>query len=197
MMVTEPTVRRRHLEFGRTFARVHGPSPERSVPCFRARVSRLNEAPRPDRLVTASLPSLPSPAPTPRVLSLDEANGMLPLVQSIALELQDRVRTADFRDAQLHGLEALAAHHEDLLADEEISDVRDSILQENDRITQCVSELESLGVSVHRPLDGGVDFPGLHDGKRVSFCWLPGEASVTHYHQPDQGRRHRQKIAGF
>jgi hypothetical protein len=61
-------------------------------------------------------------------------------------------------------------------------------------IEGCVHELMELGVEV-RALDAGlVDFPGTLDGRDVYFCWMLGEAAVTHWHERDAGFNGRQPL---
>jgi hypothetical protein len=41
---------------------------------------------------------------------------------------------------------------------------------------------------------GLVDFPGVHHGRRVWFCWRLGEPTVAYWHDLDEGYAGRRPI---
>jgi Uncharacterized conserved protein (DUF2203) len=48
-------------------------------------------------------------------------------------------------------------------------------------------ELEAVEIQVRDIARGLVDFPAVLDGEEVYLCWLEGEPSVAHWHEPDAG----------
>lgn len=55
-------------------------------------------------------------------------------------------------------------------------------------------ELREMDI-VLRDLDRGlVDFPSLRDGQEVYLCWVEGEKTIEHWHEPEAGFDGRQPL---
>jgi hypothetical protein len=54
-------------------------------------------------------------------------------------------------------------------------------------IHRLIHRIELLGCVVKDIDLGLVDFPSSRDGEPVYLCWKAGEASVTHWHGPEEG----------
>lgn len=132
---------------------------------------------------------------------MEQANAMLPLVRSIAEDLARLTASVSTQRDQIRGIDELDHHGGGEQVDgesvyrAELDDVRSSIESDDRRIAECTAELEALGVSVPRPLDGSVDFPGRLGGRQVCWCWQPGESSIQHWHLPGQHVSKRRSIA--
>ncbi|MBI3316673.1 MAG: DUF2203 family protein [Candidatus Omnitrophica bacterium] len=120
-----------------------------------------------------------------RTFSLEEANQIVPQVE----EAFKRFFTK--RDS-------LERHHDAFLMEELIA-LRtahvgvydpgrhlDLEAQELDsEVLSLASEIRAihrLGCRVRNLDHGWVDFPGIHFGSRIFFCWRLGEKQITHYH---------------
>lgn len=117
---------------------------------------------------------------------------MLPLVRSIVVEVVALSDSLNHQNEQLRGIDRLAEHPSPEAYEEELEDVRQSIQRDHERLKTCIDELASLGIRLHEPIDGGVDFPGELGGQRVVWCWRPQESVVSHWHAPeaDASTRH-------
>ena len=122
-----------------------------------------------------------------RVFSLQEANAMLPLVRTIVkdiVDLADRIiRTRQrvsfinaFRDEQATGFERYQ---------EETEAISDSLSEDEQRLADCISELQALGIEVNELTEGLVDFPAQRNGERVYFSWRHGEQCIKHWRIPN------------
>jgi hypothetical protein len=110
--------------------------------------------------------------------SLETANRMLPLVRSIVEEIVALNRLIQTQREQLRGIqERLGLPRADLYG-EEVQDVRNSLRTDNRRLNDCIRELEALGMRLHRPIDGSVDFPGRIEQRDVYWCWTLGDQSI-------------------
>ena len=77
---------------------------------------------------------------------------------------------------------------------DELGDIRASLAADELSLESCRSELVSLGVLPHDPIDGGVDFPGTLNRRTVRFCWAPGDTVVEFWHETDEPCNRRQLI---
>ena len=132
------------------------------------------------------------PEPTLKVTlpyTAEGANRALPLVRHIVADLVHRYGQWEEAVRQVE-----LSSHDNVVENAEA----DRWQRETQRIAadieSCVRELAELGVEA-RGLDVGlVDFPGTLDGRDVFFCWMLGEAAVTHWHERDAGFSSRQAL---
>ncbi|MBM3907496.1 MAG: DUF2203 domain-containing protein [Gemmatimonadetes bacterium] len=117
------------------------------------------------------------------------ANRALPLVRHI---VGDLVQQVDRWEAAVRQVEL--ASHDNVLENAESERWQREAQRLAAAIEGCVHELMELGVEVRALNTGLVDFPGTLDGREVYFCWMLGEAAVTHYHERDAGFTGRQPL---
>lgn len=121
--------------------------------------------------------------------TVSRANRALPLVRRIVSDLVQHVSAWGEAVRQVE-----LASHDNVLENRESERWQRETQRLAGEIEECVRELEELGVEV-RALDAGlVDFPGTLDGRDVFFCWMLGEAAVTHWHERDAGFAGRQPL---
>ena len=77
---------------------------------------------------------------------------------------------------------------------EELSDIRDSLAEDQQRLDDCFAELISLGVEPHLPFSGTIDFPAEWNRRPIRLCWRPGDEEVMYFHEPGQEPSERKKI---
>jgi len=61
--------------------------------------------------------------------------------------------------------------------------MRASLQASKQRMSEIQTELASLGVLVHLPAAGVLDFPARLEEREVRLCWMPGDPSVAHWHE--------------
>lgn len=132
-----------------------------------------------------------------RLVTIDEANKMLPLIQNV---VEDIVRIWDCIIQKRTELECLEKNP----AREEASEIQltaqDLKLELNgfiDRINGYIREIEELGCFVQEFKRGVINFPTLYVGRKVFLCWRPGDEEVRYWHELDESFTERTPIRDF
>lgn len=123
-----------------------------------------------------------------------QATEMLPLVRHIVGDLVQLHESIKAQREQLRGVDALAQTMDVPNYREELSDVRGTLAEDERRWEACLAELAYLGVEVHEPFDGFVDFPAVINRRQVRLCWQIADKSVEYWHEPGQSTSQRQKL---
>ena len=130
-----------------------------------------------------------------RYFTPESANRTLPLVRRITADLIElqldvsvRGERIDFLVQSHRGLAATSAHSE------ELDEMRDSLQADQGRLSEIEQELADLGVIIHSPSEGAVDFPARLNTTDVRLCWMPGDDYVDHWHMPGASTSDRKPI---
>lgn len=130
-----------------------------------------------------------------RTFSLDEAQSLLPVLESL-------VRTAIKGKKLIEGVdkEFEETAHRVFLNGGTLLNVlhlarrkaeREKAIQ---RVKDTVAEIDATGVQV-KDLDIGLlDFPCRVNGEVILLCWKLGEKAITHWHSVDEGFAGRKPI---
>jgi hypothetical protein len=130
-----------------------------------------------------------------KTFTLDEAQSMLPLVESLlkraieskaaAQKVEDRIGDLSRRIYLTGGMRIDVASVAKQRAEME------SYLQ---RVRESVSEIDAIGVQV-KDLDTGLlDFPCKVDDEVVLLCWRLGETAIEHWHTLEDGFKGRKPL---
>jgi len=130
-----------------------------------------------------------------KTFTLEEAQSLLPVVESLLRRAIDGKQSAEQVDSGLSdlarriylsgGMKVDVGHVAKLRADMEnhLQVARESI-----------AEIDSIGVQV-KDLDAGlIDFPCRLDDKVVLLCWRMGEPASEHWHTVEEGFQGRQPL---
>ena len=130
-----------------------------------------------------------------RTFTLEEAQSLLPVLESLLRTAIDGKKLIESVDAELQEV----AHRVFLNGGTFLNIVHlarrkaereKSIL----RVKDSIAEIDSIGVQV-KDLDIGLlDFPCVVDGRTVLLCWRLGEKSITHWHGVSEGFAGRKPI---
>jgi hypothetical protein len=135
---------------------------------------------------TASVP--PTSAVSERVFTVESANRALVLVRRI---VQDIVaRYADLMQHRAEG-EQLAISRG---AEERLETIRHRIDDAIVNLNRLHEELTDIGCQLKDWTTGLIDFPAMHEGRRVWLCWRLGETAITQWHEFQAGFAGRQPI---
>jgi hypothetical protein len=132
-----------------------------------------------------------------KIFTAGDATKMLPLVRRIVSDLIRLNRKVLNQREQLSGIDNIEQTSEHAGYEDELTDMRLSLQDAETDLAACKAELLALGVSVHHPIDGSVDFPAVINRRLVQLCWRPGEESVCHWHESSSesqrasAKRHR------
>ncbi len=111
---------------------------------------------------------------------------MLPLVRSIAEDIQSVFRSVTGRRADLHRLLRRGSRSAGTAYEDEVAESRADLQAEYDRIWLYREELESLGVQLRRPETGAIEFPAMVRGREAFYCWQVGEPQVLSWRFADE-----------
>ncbi len=130
----------------------------------------------------------------PKYFTRDEAEALLPRVESLLIEIQS------LREQVVEQEERLAEHRVKLMSNghqrgDELQRIQAGVTSANTEIARRVRNIAALGVLV-KDLDTGlIDFPTLRDGREVYLCWRLGEGSrIAWWHEVDSGFAGRQPL---
>lgn len=111
----------------------------------------------------------------PRVFELEEANALLPEIDSLLRELEERQEAFQKLQEELFFEEIL----EDCAPPEEKLQVLETTLT---AMETEIGKIRELGCLLRHPAKGLVDFLGRKEGKWVYYCWRRGEKTIQFYH---------------
>jgi len=130
-----------------------------------------------------------------RTFTLEEAQTLLPVLESLLRTAIDGKKLIESVDAELQEL----AHRVFLRGGILVNIVhmarrkaeREKAIQ---RVKDAIAEIDATGVQV-KDLDIGLlDFPCEVEGRTVLLCWKLGEKSITHWHGVTEGFAGRKPI---
>ncbi len=130
-----------------------------------------------------------------RSFTLDEAQSLLPVLESLLRTAIDGKKLIETVDAELQEL----AHRVFLSGGLLVNIVqvarrkaeREKTIQ---RVKDALAEIDATGVQV-KDLDIGLlDFPCQVEGRTVLLCWKLGEKGITHWHDISEGFAGRKPI---
>jgi hypothetical protein len=130
-----------------------------------------------------------------RTFTLDEAQRLLPVLESLLRIAIGGKKTVESIDAEFQAL----AHRVflnggmslDIVALARRKAEREKVFQ---RVKDAMDEIHATGVQV-KDLDIGLlDFPCNVDGETVLLCWKLGEKAITHWHGLTEGFAGRKPV---
>ena len=130
-----------------------------------------------------------------RSFTLEEAQSLLPVLESLLRTAIDGKKLIEAVDAELQEL----AHRVFLSGGLLVNIVqvarrkaeREKTIQ---RVKDTLAEIDATGVQV-KDLDIGLlDFPCQVEGRTVLLCWKLGEKGITHWHDTSEGFAGRKPI---
>ena len=130
-----------------------------------------------------------------RSFTLEEAQSLLPVLESLLRTAIDGKKLIETVDAELQDLAHRVFLSGGLLVN--IIQVarrkaeREKTIQ---RVKDTLAEIDATGVQV-KDLDIGLlDFPCQVEGRTVLLCWKLGEQGITHWHDTSEGFAGRKPI---
>jgi hypothetical protein len=130
-----------------------------------------------------------------RTFTLDEAQSLLPVLESLLRATIHSKKLMDEGEAEMqalsHRIFLNGGTHVDVIP---IARRKAERAKAEQRIKDALAEIDSIGVQV-KDLDIGLlDFPCLVDGEIILLCWKLGEKSITHWHGTEEGFAGRKPI---
>jgi hypothetical protein len=130
-----------------------------------------------------------------KTFTLDEAQSLLPVLESLLKRAIDGKRAAEEVETQLSDLGRriyLSGGMRVSLPD--VASQRAEMESHLERVRESIAEIDSIGVQV-KDLDTGLlDFPFRLDEDIVLLCWRMGESAIEHWHTVESGFQGRQPV---
>ena len=130
-----------------------------------------------------------------RTFTLDEAQSLLPVLESLLKRAIEGKQAAEKVEADLSALAqriyVAGGMHVDVAA---VTQQRSEAEAHTQRVRETVAEIDAIGVQV-KDLDTGLlDFPFRLEEEIVLLCWKMGETSIEHWHTMEAGFQGRQPV---
>ena len=130
-----------------------------------------------------------------KTFTLDEAQSLLPVLESLLKRAIEGKRSADGVESNLSGLAQRIYLAGGMRIDPaSVARQRAELEAHLRQVKETVAEIDAIGVQV-KDLDSGLlDFPCRIDDKVVLLCWRMGEPAIEHWHTIEAGFKGRQPV---
>ncbi len=130
-----------------------------------------------------------------KTFTLDEAQSLLPVLESLLKRALDGKRSAEEVESSLSGLAQRIYLSGGMRVDAtRVARERAEMEAHLKLVRESIAEIDSIGVQV-KDLDSGLlDFPCRLDEDVVLLCWRMGETSIEHWHTMEAGFQGRQPV---
>jgi hypothetical protein len=130
-----------------------------------------------------------------KTFTLDEAQSLLPLVESLLKRAIEGKREADRVEASLLDLARRIYLNGGMRVDTaKVTEQRAEVESHMKQARETVAEIDAIGVQVKDIENGLLDFPCRLDDQVVLLCWKMGEPSIEHWHSVESGFQGRQPL---
>ncbi|HEV2325310.1 MAG TPA: DUF2203 domain-containing protein [Terracidiphilus sp.] len=130
-----------------------------------------------------------------KTFSLDEAQALLPVLESLLKRALEGKRAAETVETDLSELARRIYLSGGMKVDtSKVAKMRAEMEGHLQKVRESIAEIDTIGVQV-KDLDTGLlDFPFRLDDDVVLLCWRMGEPSIEHWHTVDAGFKGRQPV---
>ena len=130
-----------------------------------------------------------------RTFTLDEAQSLLPILESLLRTAISAKKLMDDADAEQQALQHRVFLNGGMFLDiVPLARRKAERARGEQRAKDALAEIDSIGVQVKDLSIGLLDFPCEVDGQTILLCWKLGEKSITHWHGVSEGFAGRKPI---
>jgi hypothetical protein len=130
-----------------------------------------------------------------KTFTLEEAQSLLPVLESLLKRAIEGKQTADAVDRDLSALAQRIYLSGGMRVDvAAVARQRAEAEGHMQRVRESVAEIDSIGVQVKDLESGLLDFPCRLDDQVVLLCWRMGEPSIEFWHTVESGFQGRQPV---
>ena len=130
-----------------------------------------------------------------KTFTLDEAQSLLPVLESLLKRAIDGKRSAEETESDLAGLAQRIYLSGGMRVDAtSVARQRAEMEASLTLVRESIAEIDSIGVQVKDLEAGLLDFPCRLDDDVVLLCWRMGESSIEHWHTMEAGFQGRQPV---
>jgi len=128
-----------------------------------------------------------------KLLSLEEANERIPLLKSIAADIERTWKEVCKCYTDRDRLKRVFASSEEVLL--ESSDI--DLKHHTKRLGEYIKEARELGCIVESLEEVIIAIPSLHLGRQISLCWKIGDEEIDFWHEVEESYREKSRIENF
>ncbi len=130
-----------------------------------------------------------------KTFTLDEAQSLLPVLESLLRRALDSKQAAEEVDAQLSELSRRIYLSGGMRVDVgKVGQQKAEMEAHLQRVRESIAEMDEIGVQV-KDMDAGLlDFPCRLEDEVVLLCWRMGENSIEYWHTMESGFKGRQPV---
>jgi hypothetical protein len=130
-----------------------------------------------------------------KTFTLEEAQSLLPVLESLLKRAIDGKRLAEEVESELSDLAQRIYLSGGTRVNTTVAAKQRADMEAHLKcVKESIAEIDAIGVQV-KDLDAGLlDFPCRLDDKVVLLCWRMGESSIEHWHTMDSGFQGRQPV---
>jgi hypothetical protein len=130
-----------------------------------------------------------------KTFSLDEAQSLLPVLESLLKRAMDGKRSAQSVESDLNSLVQRIYFSGGLLVNTaDVARQRTEMEAHLKRVRESIAEIDAIGVQVKDLESGLLDFPCRVDDEVVLLCWRVGEPAIEYWHTLEAGVQGRQPV---
>ena len=130
-----------------------------------------------------------------KTFTLEEAQSLLPVLESLLKRAMDGRRSAQEIESRLNGLSQRIFLSGGMRVNSgNIAKQRALIEGHLKQVRETVAEIDAIGVQVKDLESGLLDFPCLAGEEVVLLCWRMGEPAIEHWHTMEAGFQGRQPV---
>jgi hypothetical protein len=130
-----------------------------------------------------------------RTFTLEEAQSLLPVLESLLRTAIASKKTMEEVDAELQALAHRVFLNGGMFLDVvPLARRKAERAKAEQRAKDALAEIDSIGVQVKDIDIGLLDFPCVVEGQIILLCWKLGENSITHWHGTQEGFAGRKPI---
>ena len=130
-----------------------------------------------------------------RTFTLDEAQSLLPVLESLLRTAINAKKLVDEADAEQQALQHRVFLNGGMFLNiVPLARRKAERSRAEQRAKDALAEIDSIGVQVKDLSIGLLDFPCEVEGQTILLCWKLGEKSITHWHGTQEGFAGRKPI---
>jgi hypothetical protein len=130
-----------------------------------------------------------------KTFTLDEAQSLLPVLESLLNRAIESKRAAEEVETQLSELSRRIYLSGGMQVNlPAVARQRTEMESQLERVRESIAEIDAIGVQVKDLETGLLDFPFRLDEDIVLLCWRLGETAIEHWHTVESGFQGRQPV---
>jgi hypothetical protein len=130
-----------------------------------------------------------------KTFTLDEAQSLLPVLESLLKRAIDGKRSAEEAESHLSSLaQRIYLSGGMRVNPASVAKQRAELESHLTKVKESIAEIDAIGVQVKDIDSGLLDFPFKLDEEVVLLCWKMGESSIEHWHTVESGFSGRQPV---